>query len=378
MNIKSDRKKKLSIVGAGNAGCITAMECYLTGGDYFDDITIYYDPSSPMEKVGQGSTLSVSFLINDFFYLDFFSHNKIKSTRKEGILYENWGKKTEKIYHLFPQCHTSIHYVPDMLSKSILESGCFKVIEKSVKDLENEIDSDFIFDCRGRFDRDLNFYDPLINPLNSVILARKEEIDPNLLYTKCIATPNGWTFVIPNVDSTSYGYLFNDTITSKEDAYNNFIETFDVVPTDCFKFDNYIAKNCFLGERTILNGNRLSFLEPLEATSTAFYLESCSIALKHIIYGIDKKICNDNIRKEMFRIQNFVLWHYQFGSKYNTPFWEYAKSLYFDMDEEFKTILDFSINNSYSEILTKTARGYDVPRYSQWPPLSFKSWYDQI
>lgn len=40
-----------------------------------------------MEKVGQGSTLSVAFLINDFFYLDFFSDNKIKSTRKDGHLF---------------------------------------------------------------------------------------------------------------------------------------------------------------------------------------------------------------------------------------------------------------------------------------------------
>lgn len=39
-----NRKKKISIIGAGNAGCITAMYYYLNAIDDVDKITIYYDP----------------------------------------------------------------------------------------------------------------------------------------------------------------------------------------------------------------------------------------------------------------------------------------------------------------------------------------------
>ena len=44
----------------------------------------------------------------------------------------------------------------------------------------------------------LKNYEDLINPLNSVLLSKKFERDNDLIYTKCVATPNGWTFIIPN------------------------------------------------------------------------------------------------------------------------------------------------------------------------------------
>ena len=39
------------------------------------------------------------------------------------------------------------------------------------------------------------------------------------------------------------------------------------------------------------------------------------------------------------QVKNFVLWHYQFGSKYDTPFWDYAKTLAFE-DKVFDQFLD--------------------------------------
>ena len=65
-------------------------------------------------------------------------------------------------------------------------------------------------------------------------------------------------FVVPNQDSTSYGYLYNNTITSKEEATYNMMELFDVEPDGEFSFNNYIAKSVWKGERTILNGNMLA------------------------------------------------------------------------------------------------------------------------
>lgn len=372
------RKKKLAIVGAGNAGCIAAIQYYLIGTNVFDTIEIYHDPSYPMEKVGQGSILSISMLLNNFFYLDFVENNLIQSTRKEGIMYENWGKKKEKIFHPFPQCATAVHYVPSLLSKAVLECGRFNVVEKNVVDPEKEIDADFIIDCRGRHNRSSDLYDSLVNPLNSVILARTEGAQPDLLHTRTVATPNGWTFVIPNTDSVAYGYLFNDQITSREDAYENFKELFDVEPKECLKFENYLAKNCFQGERTILNGNRLSFLEPLEATSTGFYLQTAMYSFGHMVGDLNKKTCNQLIRDEMFRLQNFVLWHYQFGSAYDTPFWKYAKSLPFTPDEELKNIINYSISNSFSDQVINTVKTRRSVEYSQWSSVSFKCWADGV
>jgi len=377
-----NRKKKVSIIGAGNAGCITAMHYYLYAKDEIDTITIHYDPNTPIERTGQGTSPGVASLVNEFFHLDFLNHNLIKSTRKEGIMYENWGKKNEKIFHSFPQSLLAIHYIPNLFSQAVLNSGVFEVVEKNIEDPEKEIDSDFIFDCRGRNNREKDLYDQLINPLNSVILSRKEEVNPDLVYTRTVATPNGWTFVIPNVDSTSYGYLYNNQITTKEKATADFIERFDVVPDGHLTFENYLAKSCFQGERTILNGNRLSFLEPLEATSTGFYEKVAMVALNHIARGVDKEVCNASIRFEMKQIENFILWHYQYGSKFNTSFWEYAKSLPFNPENNFNEVVEYSINHSYSDIVRERVRDrnsvLNCGFYGPWTAYAFRIWADGV
>ena len=41
--------KRIAIIGAGNAGCITALHYYYHGHDSFD-ITIYHNPSIPHQE----------------------------------------------------------------------------------------------------------------------------------------------------------------------------------------------------------------------------------------------------------------------------------------------------------------------------------------
>jgi len=369
----SNRKKKIAIVGSGNAGCITALNYGFHGDDIFD-IDLYHDPNVNIERVGQGTTVSVVQLISDALDID-WSNNPIKATLKSGIQYENWGKINHKFFHRFYMPTMSCHYVPNLLSKTVMESSYVNTIEKSINDPESEIDADFIFDCRGKHKNEYEMYDTIVNPLNSVVLSRKEGKDLELHYTRCVATPDGWTFVIPNHDSVSYGYLYNNTITSKEDATANFVDMFDVMPDGDLTFKNYIAKNMWQGERTILNGNRFSFIEPLEATSTAFYLRVAKVAWDHITEGLSKEVCNDLIQSESKKLQQFILWHYQNGSKFNTPFWDYAKQLAFNPDVAFQNHLKDAIDGSYLSI---NRSKYKEREYGIWPRYSFKVWYDNV
>lgn len=369
------RKKKIAIIGAGNAAVATAFHYYYYGRNIFDRITIYHDKLTNIERVGQGSLIDFASLISKIFDFNLYNKNIIKATRKDGFLYENWGKKEKEIYHaFFPSSSMAFHYVPKLLSNLLIECGLFDVVEKRVTNPEEEIDADFIFDCRGKHNRELNLYDKLINPLNHVILSDTDEPDNNLTFTKCVATPDGWTFIIPNQNSVSYGYLFNDTITTIENAKQNFVNLFNVNPDGEFAFSNYIAKEGFVGNRTLLNGNRLCFLEPLEATSVSFYLKVARFWWDHIVDGVDKKICNYNIRNEMYKLQTFVLWHYQFGSKYNTPFWDYAKSLPFEPNQEFNEVFEYVKSNNLFECKNATLNG--LYHYGQWNPYSFKIWQE--
>ena len=327
--------KRIAIIGAGNAGCISALELSKDEGtSYKTEITVYHDPEChPIEKVGQGSLPPFNELLHDTLNLNWYDKNIIDATIKMGILYEGWGKTKHEIFHPFGMYQSASHFTPNKFSQAVLESGLVNVIEENIKDPEKEIDSDYIIDCRGRHNRNKDNYDELVSPINSVVLGKRlrNKSDNHLIYTKSVATPHGWTFIIPNKNTISYGYLHNNKVTSKENASQDFIERFNIDSIDDYiTFDNYYAKNMFVGERTILQGNAYGFIEPLEATSLNFYHQLCIEAKDTIFNGVSSHHTNNIIKTLMKRIEMFLLWHYQFGSKYDTPFWEYAKALPFN------------------------------------------------
>tara|TARA_Y100000401_G_scaffold14600_1_gene9863 strand:+ start:146 stop:1237 length:1092 start_codon:yes stop_codon:yes gene_type:complete len=358
---------RIAIIGAGNAGCITALhyQKYLSEESDKFEIEIYHSPFvHPIEKVGQGTTLPITRLIFTTLGIDWYN-NPIGATFKSGILYENWGKKQDKIFHNFNAPDIGMHLVPHKFSEQVLNSKYFKVTEKNISDPESDIDANIIFDCRGRHNRDSSKYEKLVNPLNSVILSKKDKRDYDLTYTRCVATPNGWTFVIPNVDSVSYGYLYNNKITSRLEATEDFLSRFNLDEiNDELEFDNYMAKDFYNGSRTILQGNMYGFIEPLEATSAAFYQYICRQSWDFIFKIQSYDYCNNKIRTNMKQLENIILWHYQFGSKFDTPFWKYAKSLPFNPDDKFLEMISDEKN--------------DPEQYGQWKKWQFDNWKNGV
>ena len=57
-------KKKIAVVGAGNAGCISALHFYNYSHDKYE-IEIYHSPGEhPIERVGQGTVVPPAALIS--------------------------------------------------------------------------------------------------------------------------------------------------------------------------------------------------------------------------------------------------------------------------------------------------------------------------
>ena len=341
---------RLAVIGAGNAGCISALHF----NQYFPnlEIEIYHDSkNTPIEKVGQGTLLNVTKLLFSGLNFD-WSANKIGATVKTGILYKNWGVINNSFFHNFEPSHeVAIHYTPNKLSELVLNSSKFKIREQKINDPEKEIDSDFIIDCRGRKAIDKDNVNKIVNPINAALISSLPKKD--ILWTESIATTNGWTFIVPTENSLSLGYLYNKNITSEEEAAKDFKDSFGVDEIE-YKttFDNYYATSPFVGERTLLNGNQYSFIEPLEATATGLYEWIARVGYDRFIDKVDKKTCTNLIEKKVKEISNFVLWHYKTKSKFNSPFWEYASSL------PFEGIIEPSTNDEYG----------------QWTKNSFKIW----
>ena len=363
---------KVSVVGGGNAGVFSALFLnHVIGAE----VELIYDPTIPCERVGQATVLDPPKILHETTGFDWYN-NPIHATFKSGILYEGWGQVNEEVFHPFPPDRMGMHYCPWEMQNYVLNSGLFKVIEGKID--PKDVDADYVFDCRGKPD-DYSNYEQLLNPTNACILAKPNWDTSNVYWSRHIATPDGWTFIIPtNTKSPSHtycvGYCYNNTITSKEDAEKNMLEMFDVEISKHVNYNNYVAKNILVDDRIILNGNRLFFIEPLESSSTQTYIE---VVLR---FGrtlqLEGKLDNLNhqIHTYIKHIQNFVLWHYQFGSKYNTPFWDYAKKLTFN-DHVFDSKVKESIRLGWKDIHDNISLGKDRD-YGYWDTCSFKYWYE--
>ena len=377
------KKIKITILGRGNAGCLTALHyAYYTRKRKDISIELLYDPNIPPEKVGQATLLEPPRLLWAALGINWYD-NPINATPKFGILYENWGKKNDKVFHPFSLYSAGLQYNPAKLQDIILKSKYFKVIKKSINNYE-QIDSDYIFDCRGRHITNWEDYTMLDNPLNAVLLGEGKSKDCDINLTRAVATPDGWTFVIPNTtNTTSYGYLYNDKITPINEAATNFKKLFNLAEqgiylnekVDNFKFKNYVAKQPIIDNRIILSGNRLFFLEPLESTAIASYLHWARSTWDWII---EKKITPEVITNQFHnyvnQIQNFIMWHYSYGSKYNTPFWKAAKKLKIK-DPLFNKILNEAKLSPMIELLdSNVTNAPDI--YGQWHKWNFKCWYN--
>ncbi len=369
---------KVSVVGGGNAGCITAL--YLSWYKKELEVELIYNPDIPCERVGQASVLDPPKLLWAATGFNWY-HNPIHATFKSGILYEGWGQVNAEVYHGFPAHSMAMHFCPWEMQKHVLNSGHFKVIESDVLDVNN-IDSDYVFDCRGK-PEDYSEYDDLINPTNAAILAKPKWNTTEAFWSRHVTTPDGWSFIIPtHSDSPSHdycvGYCYNSDITSKEDAENNLLSMFDVEVKKHLSYKNYLAKNPIIDERIFLNGNRLFFLEPLESSSVQAYVECARYFVDYIITKREKVEQAAHSAKQYIRqLQNFVLWHYQFGSKYDTPFWNYAKKLSF-RDKTFDAMVEYCKQTTNRDILPKSYGGAtsEASQYGQWPANSFKIWQD--
>ena len=382
---------KIIIVGGGNAGVWTALHYgYYTLNNKNIEVELIHDSEIDSFPVGQGMTPGLSSLL--YFACDInWYHNEVRATPKLGILYENWSKSNPNLFHEFPFHEIAMQADPKYLQKYILNSGLFTVKEGNVIDLDT-VDADVIFDCRGNTKKNDIEYESLYCPVNSVLLAVGPSPTKPQLWSRHVATPDGWTFVIPNTtDTTSYGYLYNKDITPLETAKTNFSELFPEA-TESYSqhfehkqevvnlsFESYLAKE-FLridsnGRKIILNGNRLAFFEPMEATAVLSYLKVATVTFDWVVNNdhLSQK-AEMSIKNFYYEIQKFILYHYIKGSVYDTPFWRDAQTkttaIFEQPDEKFQSLINYVKSTDYIDL------NQNDNDYGPWNLYSIKRWYE--
>jgi hypothetical protein len=335
----TEMTKKIAVLGKGTVGCLSSA--ILLGRTDFE-IDLIYDPETPAVSVGEGSTLTIPSILQQYLGWDNSYLQDISATLKHGIYKENWGKVNDSYYHSFPcglsGLHFSAHDFHQKMLDSLVKNPRINLIEKRIDDPFN-IDSDFVFDCTGTPSNieteEFNIRESI--PVNAAYVVQCDWEYPKFVDSLTIARPYGWVFGIPLKNRCSIGYVYNSNINSLEEVKQDIqtvLEKYDLVcngTTNNLNFTNYSRKKNYISENKIAyNGNASFFLEPLEATSTtnasnvamdladSLMVDFCNFSMDHL---------NDKYEKMISSTESMICLHYYAGSKFDTEFWQHAKEL---------------------------------------------------
>ena len=323
---------KIAVLGCGTAGVVSV--CHWLNYGVRIEVNCIYDKD--IKTLGIGESTNVH-LPNDLFLGSGFSmfenSNELDATVKYGVKYTGWNDK-DFYSHILPP-HYGIHFNNFKLKEIIfprLKNKKFKEIVGHINSVEtkdnlvyikvnNEIYFyDYVIDCRGT---PTDFKDYVVSdvlPLNHALVHTiNKPGDWN--HTKHIATENGWMFGIPLQTRQNYGYMFNDKITSVEEAKQDLKKIFNTeLNLKEFNFKAYHTK-VFLKNRILKNGNKAVFFEPLEALSGVMYDQINRLMWDHIYSNKSENRLNEQATLMSKKCENFIAFVYNESSNFKTPFW---------------------------------------------------------
>jgi hypothetical protein len=168
------------------------------------------------------------------------------------------------------------------------------VIDKNVS--PDDVDADFILDCSGTPKDFSDCVDSKYIPVNAAYVTQCYWDYPRFDYTLTIARPYGWVFGIPLKNRCSIGYLYNSNINTEEEVV----------------------------EDVAYSGNASFFLEPIEATSFSTSDAVNVAASLHWFDGVSKDYAQLQYDAILDANESIIMLHYAAGSRFKTPFWDYA------------------------------------------------------
>ena len=354
--------RKVAVVGRGTAGSLAAASVSRLHPDGDHELHHIYDSRIPVIGVGEGSWPS---LVEELRRLTDLPHEtvqqRLNGTRKYGVAFEGWGRRNRNFTHYFApqQVSYAYHLSADLMERLLRESTRARRIDAKVLDIKRVEGGaevafeglaperyDLVFDARGfpgELDPDRHI-DISFIPTNTAVIRRcpaivEQERDGPVrkhTYTRAVARPHGWIFVIPLTVHTSYGYIFNRDLSSPADVeadFDAFLETDGVSEFEqraVIPFPNFVHRRIYDGAVARI-GNAAAFIEPLEATAIVSAQLQIGMVLKmrqnrpaeHL--DRDAPAVNRFLIDNMLRYGLFVGWHYSRGSVYDSEFWRYAR-----------------------------------------------------
>ena len=347
--------KKLIIIGGGTAGWITAL--YLLKAQSKFSITLIESDDIKTIGFGEGTTPVFSSFLKGVGIDENDFHTSIDSTLKIGIDFKNWSGDGDGYYHdfnietPFKEPNVAYHFnhkeVKDYLKTKCVDDMTHiigNVVElvrkgddiKLVKTDVGDFDCDFLIDCSGvqrlvigneYKEKWISLSDQLrVNSVVSFSIPNKNPLTKFTHHrTDATTMKYGWLFKIPLTNVSNYGYIFDGSLISKEDAQNEIRELFrnDIDFKRYYTFESGYYDKTWIGNSVCI-GLSSGFFEPIEATS-----------IMMTIIQIQNLLLNDFKNRDKYNIQiknlyestfSFIRYHYV-CDRSDTEFWKRYKEM---------------------------------------------------
>jgi tryptophan halogenase len=345
---------RIVVLGGGTAGYIAAA--HLTRYLPQAELLHVFDSRIPTIGVGEGTTPRFPVWFEEVTGLGFAElARRCGATLKRGTRFDGWGADGCEFLHRFqPARLVGYHFDAADVVTVLAEHVRAERLDARVEALHTSADGvrvqladaapllcDYVFDARGfprgpeRAEDDIIRVDWI--PTGRGIL-RRLPIQKVSGMTRAAARPHGWIFQIPLEHWTSSGYIFNPRISSDAEVeadFTAFLEDEGVATWEArgsVNFPNFLSRAMFDG-RVVRAGNAACFLEPLEATAIGTAIVQVRSATRWIAES-GRGRCAKPAEIESFnsamltyacRDSLFIGWHYASGSRWDTPFWQYAR-----------------------------------------------------
>ena len=395
---------KICVIGSGSASAAFILQalCFCKKGAPFI-IDCIHNPNISILTVGE----SCSYIITQNIRASLISGANINSVIDEfdGITRLGTSQTWEDdlgskfITNYMPNENKAMHINSEKFSKFVLKKaneiykGIFTERHKNVLDIQqNEkcaivvcedenLEYDYVVDCRGtptkeEFENDDYAY-PDFETVNSVMIY-PEFKSYKEYYTGAKFHKNGWMFGIPLRHRKAFGYLYNNQITSKDEALNHFKLLKPELEEEKLRYFNwkqYYRKKAMDG-RILYMGNKLYFFEPIMGLPLHYYTLVSQGFLNHL-YDYFKS--NHDIENfinllhavDISKIQDVVAFNYVGENNMKSKFWLETKQNGIKRlrnSLRFKEWADCVIENDFIkpyfphnwEIIVQYLKGYDI------------------
>jgi tryptophan halogenase len=345
---------RVAVLGGGTAGFIAAA--HLTRHLPDAELLHIFDSRIPTIGVGEGTTPRFPMWFEEVTGLG-FPHLAARcgATMKRGSRYEGWGCGGTDFVHRFqPVQLFAYHFDAATVVQVLGEHVRATRVDARVVELHTSSDGvrirlddgtthlcEYVFDARGFPIGGAGNSEHFIQldwiPTGRAMIRR---LHPQGLsgMSRIVARPHGWIFQIPLLYWTSCGYVFNPRINSDAEVaadLTTFLHEEGVGSWEqrgAPSFPNFMRRKMFDG-RVFWGGNAASFIEPLEATTIGHAIGQIRSATRWIVEEGQGR-CAEPDEVDAFNRATlsymccdslFVAWHYACGSRWDTPFWQYAR-----------------------------------------------------